>query len=209
MNLRPKGWPIDLTPATAAPISLEEAKAHLRVMEDDEDDLIEALLFAAIEHAEHFTGLTITPRQREVAFDAFPTETTDGLELGTWPVHDAQITFTVNGVEDIVSSSSETVLEVELDTYSRPAVITATSWPSADARASAVRVSFSAGFQSATDSTDTPDYLPLPAGVRAAVLLMLGHLYANREASVDRALSEVPFGIDALLRPHRMLLGMA
>jgi uncharacterized phiE125 gp8 family phage protein len=209
MNLRPKDWPIDLAPTTGAPISLAEAKLHLRVDGTAEDALIEALLAAAIEHAERFTGLTISPRQREVAFDAFPESAADGLELGTWPVHDAQIAYTSGGAEEVVSSSSEAALEIELDTYVRPAVITATAWPAADARASAVRVSFTAGFQSATDSTDEPDLLPLPPGIRAAVLLMLGHLYANREASADKPMSEIPLGVDALLRPHRLLLGMA
>jgi len=207
MNLRPKDWPIDIAPAGAVPVSLEEAKLHLRVDHSSEDALIEALIGAAIDHAERFTGLTITPRVREVAYDAFP-EADEGLDLGTWPVHDAQISFTADGAEDVVSSSSEAVLEVELDTYVRPAVITATSWPTADARASAVRVSFTAGFQSASDSTDEPDLLPLPDGIRAAILLMVGHLYASREATSERMV-EVPFGIDALLRPHRLLLGMA
>jgi uncharacterized phiE125 gp8 family phage protein len=209
MNIRPKDWPIDLESSTNVPITLAEAKLHLRVDHSTEDDLIQALLDAAIEHAERFTGLTISPRLREVAFDAFPDSADDGMELGTWPVHDAEVSYTLDGTEVVMSASSETVIEMQLDTYARPAAISATSWPSADARPSAVRVAFNAGFQSATDSTSEPILLPLPPGIRAAVLLMLGHLYANREASVDKSFSELPLGIDALLRPHRMLLGMA
>jgi uncharacterized phiE125 gp8 family phage protein len=209
MNIRPNGWPIDLESSTNVPITLAEAKLHLRVDHTTEDTLIEALLDAAIEHAERFTGLTISPRLREVAFDAFPDSADDGMELGTWPVHDAEISYTLDGAEVTMSASSETVIELQLDTYVRPAVVSATSWPSADARPSAVRVAFNAGFQSATDSTSEPILLPLPPGIRAAVLLMVGHLYANREASVDKSFAELPLGIDALLRPHRMLLGMA
>ena len=44
--------------------------------------------------------------------------------------------------------------------------------------------------------------------VEAAILMTLGHLYANREqVVVGAAVAEMPFGPRALLRPHRIFPG--
>lgn len=48
-----------------------------------------------------------------------------------------------------------------------------------------------------------------PRSLRAAILLVLGHLYENREDSVEKALASIPNGADALMRPLRVRLGMA
>ncbi len=45
----------------------------------------------------------------------------------------------------------------------------------------------------------------VPEGIRAAILLLVGHLYENREASIDKALSEIPFGVKALLDMNRVV----
>lgn len=41
--------------------------------------------------------------------------------------------------------------------------------------------------------------------VRAAMLLMIGHWYVNREAVTGDSVNEVPMGTEALLRPYRIL----
>lgn len=44
--------------------------------------------------------------------------------------------------------------------------------------------------------------------VQAAVLMTLGHLYANREqVAVGVSVAEMPFGPRSLLRPHRIFPG--
>jgi len=44
---------------------------------------------------------------------------------------------------------------------------------------------------------------PLPAAVTAAVLLTVGHLFENREATAYGTVKEVPFGVDRLVAPYR------
>lgn len=45
---------------------------------------------------------------------------------------------------------------------------------------------------------------PLPASVAAAVLLLTGHLYENREATfVGTGIVPVPFGVEMLVAPFR------
>ena len=70
------------------------------------------------------------------------------------------------------------------------------SWPSAAARDDAVRVRYLAGYEAGD----------CPPELQAAVLLMLGHLYANREAVSERAGGEVPFGVEALCSPFRRVM---
>ena len=52
---------------------------------------------------------------------------------------------------------------------------------------------------------DTECALVINDGVRAAMLLMIGHWYANREAVVIGTItSEVPLAVNALLQPYRI-----
>ncbi|MGV0820812.1 head-tail connector protein [Martelella sp. AMO21009] len=44
---------------------------------------------------------------------------------------------------------------------------------------------------------------PLPEPLDLAVLLLVGHFYANREATTDEALRRIPFGVDRLIAPYR------
>lgn len=54
-----------------------------------------------------------------------------------------------------------------------------------------------------TGATLTTD--DVPEDIRAAILLLIGHLYENREAGAERALSEIPFGVKALLSMDRVV----
>ena len=72
------------------------------------------------------------------------------------------------------------------------------SWPSVTLRpANGVCVEFVAGYGA------TSTYVPEMA--RAAMLLIIGHLYKNREQTVERALSEIPLGVKALLGMNRVV----
>lgn len=57
---------------------------------------------------------------------------------------------------------------------------------------------------------ESPEALPMVinAAVRAAILLILGHLYANREDVVATAVNKLPMGAHSLLYPHRVGLGV-
>jgi hypothetical protein len=58
---------------------------------------------------------------------------------------------------------------------------------------------------------NSPDE-PLPASIKAAMLLMLGHLYENREATnmvSGTGVQELPIGVQALLIPYQLRTSMA
>ncbi|GGA54196.1 head-tail connector protein [Pelagibacterium lentulum] len=57
------------------PISLAQAKAHLRIEDDAEDGLIESLIAAARTHLEAITGSALLRQTWRVVLDAWPDST--------------------------------------------------------------------------------------------------------------------------------------
>jgi uncharacterized phage protein (predicted DNA packaging) len=51
---------------------------------------------------------------------------------------------------------------------------------------------------------DTTDMVLTP-NIRLALLLLAGHFYANREATSEVALTEVPLAYEALITPYRII----
>jgi len=52
---------------------------------------------------------------------------------------------------------------------------------------------------------DDPDSILLTEDVKAAMLLLIGHWYANREAvNIGNITTAVPFAVEALLQPYRI-----
>lgn len=61
------------------------------------------------------------------------------------------------------------------------------------------------------ETTESPGYaededsILLGADVKAAMLLLIGHWYANRESvAIGQTVAEVPFAVEALLQPYRI-----
>lgn len=100
--------------------------------------------------------------------------------------------------------------DYEVDGYRTPnALVLAygAAWPTSVRTAqNSVKVRYVVGYSPPGSS---PTY-PLPALARSAILLMLGHLYENREAATAGGVGEVPLGVHALLDfLPRERLGMA
>jgi uncharacterized phiE125 gp8 family phage protein len=193
------------------PISIEEARAHLEAQpyEDSDvdpidDTMIEGWLMAAREYCENFLGLSLTTRTLEIALDSFPTSTSIGgvlIELPMGPVRDV---ISVSWGDD--SDAELAAADLALDTYRRPNALkpVAAAWPSVTAATNAVKVRYLAGYGVDSDGGEA-----MPKVIRSAILLVLGHLYRNREDTTEQALSSIPVGATSLMRPLRVRLGMA
>jgi hypothetical protein len=53
---------------------------------------------------------------------------------------------------------------------------------------------------------DGTDVNTCPATVVMAILLLVGHFYANRENSTDANLKNIPLGFDALLSGEKVVM---
>lgn len=180
-----------------------------------DDDLLLAFQDAAVDHAERFTGRSLVLRTFEFALDEFPRWRNGALCRETSALHPGiEIPYPplVEVVRFAYGDDSDSELEPDVDfvvdAYGDKALLRpVSSWPSVTAYPNIVKCRYRAGYMSEVDP-DT-DCEPLPGGIKSAVLLMLAHLWANREASSEKAMAELPLGVEALLRPWRVLLGMA
>jgi uncharacterized phiE125 gp8 family phage protein len=183
---------IVITQPLFEPVTLTEAKEHLRVTQSAEDDLIAALITAAREAAENYTHRALCEKTLEYYCDAFPCQ----IVLPQPPVQSATSVKYIDrdGVEQTLAAS-----EYQLHAQNEPALIVEAygkTWPGTRDELNAVRVRYVAGYASADD---------VPGPIKAALLLMIGHLYENREDSIGGTLNELPFGSRCLLNPYRIL----
>jgi uncharacterized phiE125 gp8 family phage protein len=187
-------------------LTIDELRDHLNIQPYDldsdgggthpDDAQIMAMASAARAYCENFTGLVIGPATYELALDEFPE---GAIELPVAPISAVEYVTVGSGSDALIDDSTYT-----LDLFSSPArLVPVTSWPSATAATNLIRVRFTAGYGVDSDSE------PLPWEIRAAILLLVGTLYARREDDTDKPITSIPTGIDALLRPRRVRLGMA
>lgn len=186
----------NLTLATAPasePVTTAEAKAHLRVTHSSEDTLIAALITAARQHVESVTRRALINQTWDLSLDYFP----DIIYLQKGRLQSvSSITYVdTDGTTQTLSSSLYTV-----DTKREPGrVIPAygESWPSTRDHINCVTVRFVAGY--GANASDVPQAL------KSAILLLIGQLFENREATAERAPEEVPLAFNALVWPYRLL----
>lgn len=180
-------------PTLLSLVSLAEMRLHCKLDPDGggthpDDSQLQIALAAAHRMAEHHTGAAIGAQVREIALDAFP----DGpIKLKPGPVS------SITSVKYLDTASVEQTMDsadYSLDDYSTPAWLVpayGTLWPVTLDAANAVKVRFACG----TNAID-------PA-IKAALLLLVGHLYANREAVAPGSQTEIPLGVASLLDTAR------
>lgn len=185
-----------ITGPAAEPLSLAEAKLHLRVDSSDEDALITACIVAARQQAEHITGRSLVTQTWERVLDGFPAAE---IELGVPPVQSiASIVYAdATGATQTLSSAAYVLDDVRVPGWVLPAA--GTSWPATADGINTVRVRFVAGYGNAA---------AVPEGIKAWMRLHVGALYENREAVITApgVVSSALAGgfADGLLDPYRV-----
>ena len=163
-----------ITAPTVEPLTVAETKAHLRVTASDEDTAIGAYITAARQLAEQILGRALMSQTWEKTIDAFPT---NEIEL-PWPP-----LVSITSVKYINTSSAQITLastEYVIDSDTEPGWLLLAvdkTWPATDDVANAVRVRYLAGYV---------DAAAVPGVIKSWLLLKIGELYANREASAER-----------------------
>ena len=173
------------------PVTVTEAKAHLRVDDTNSDTLITSLIVAAREYAETFTRRALITQTWDWIADGFP-----GTIVLPLPrlVSVTSITYIdSDGNSQTLAASTYTV-----DTDSEPGRIVPAfgkSWPVTRAVFNAVTVRFVAGYGAAA---------AVPQTIKQAMLLLIGHWYDHREAVAHaQTVVEVPMAVDTLLFAKR------
>lgn len=201
-----------VTPPAAEPVTLAEAKAHLRVEIADDDALIADLVAAARQAAESHTRRALITQTWRLTLDRFPgkplpwwdgvregadvPEPANAIELPRPPL---QSVTSVTAYDDADAATVMAATDYFVDSDHEPGRVVLRSgktWPVVLRVAAGVEIEYVAGYGAATD---------VPEAIRQGLLLLVGHFYENREAvAAAGAVSELPLGVAALWRPYRV-----
>jgi uncharacterized phiE125 gp8 family phage protein len=184
------------TAPAVEPVTLTEAKAHLRVDTSDDDAYIGTLITAAREWCEQYLDRTLVNTQYVMRLDAFPHE----IELPRPPMATSGTTTAVTLTYTLGDDSTATLsaTQYRVDRNSTPGVVRqlrAGSWPANLDDQNAVTVTWWAGYGASGTS--------VPAAIRHAVLMLVGQWYERRMAADSMGGNEIPFGVRSLLDSQR------
>lgn len=181
-----------ITAPTDDVVTLEEAKAHLRVTNTDNDDLIEALIASAVAQIDPagggWLGRALRPQTWELRLNGFPYCDEPGIELPYPPLIslDSLVYDDGDGVETAMTVTTE--YRVIAGGLGKSIVLPAynTTWPSSvRSDYETVRVRFTSGY-----AVTTPDSLPQP--IKQAVLLAVRDLWSLGERNLYLRSESVP-----------------
>ncbi len=196
-----------VTAPTSDPISLAEAKAHCKVLDDEEDGMIVGYIMAARDLVETYTRRALATQTWDYTIDNDWPQAVDRdvycvrdrITLPKPPVQSvSSVIYTdLSGTEQTLSTYQYRALRLNqerAEAIIEPAYNV--TWPSVQRQGETIRVRFVCGYSSVN---------PLPESIRHAMLLLIGSYYENREAvNVGNTVNELPYGVDALLFPYRV-----
>jgi uncharacterized phiE125 gp8 family phage protein len=182
----------ELLPPAAEPITLAEAKAHLRLDTDEEDALVSALIRAAREYLEAATGLCLIVRPLRLYLDDWPEGRVIQIVRGPVQTIDLVTVYDAEGAPVEVDASGHV-----LDGTARPARLVLAEKPATERALNGIEIDFTAGF--GETGAEVPDML------KRALLLHVAAMFELRGAlSPGDQPGTVPAGYDRLVAPYRM-----
>jgi len=177
-------------PPEAEPLTLEEAKKHLRITHDADDGVINALIKTAREMCESHTRLALVARGCSLYLDRWEKE---ALEIPAPPLLEV-LAIIVHGADGGESEFPETSYTV--DTHSRPGrILIEGAPPQPGLPLGGIEIQFTAGFG------DGPE--DIPNSLREGMLRLIAHLYLNRGDAPETAIRNS--GAAHLFQPYRLM----
>lgn len=159
------------TPPAYLPLTLAEAKLHLRVDGTDEDALILAFIGAAVDTCQQITGRSLMAQAWKLTIDDFA----DEINL-PWPQVQAVQSVQYKDADGVTQTLASTVYELVGDAIHR---VPEQTWPTTWPGAGSVLVNYTAGYGAGNEAAQQA---AVPYGIKAWLLLTVGTLYANRES---------------------------
>ena len=189
--------PLILTDGPAVePVTLAEAKDHLRVDGTAEDTLIGSLIVTSRLHVEAAMGLALVTQGWSVFLDAWP----PGSALAL-PLRPVQSITAVRLYDEDAVVTTVPAGTYFLDGAGVPARLVrqgALAWPSPRRTANGIEVAFTAGYGDAAADVPEP--------IRQALLLLIAHWHEHRSPlEVGSRAQPAPDMVAELLAPYRAL----
>ena len=180
------------TDASSEPVTVAEAKAHLRVETTDDDTYITTLIKIARKHIEDICGISMISQTWDLWLNHFPNE----IKIPRPPlISVTSITYTdTDGDSQTLATGVYTV-----DSDSDPGRIYEAydqSFPSVRSIPKAIKVRFVSGFSATATGVDED--------LKHAMLLLIGQWFENREPVVVGTIAaEIPMTVKSLLAPYK------
>ena len=178
------------------PVTLQEAKDHIRFDDTTEDSEIYILIQQARQIAEKTLKMPLVTQTVTYFADDFSSQ--DWMDEG-----EIELTPNLQSITEIAYTDTDgnpqilSASEYEVGINQTIGKIRAkTSWPTTDGSLEAVQIKFEAGYGIEMD---------VPAAIRVAILLIVGHLFMNRESvTVGVAVTETPQSAEMILGIYRI-----
>lgn len=177
------------------PISLAEAKRHCRIDVTDDDGLLAGIILAARVWTEGYTRRALSTQTLDLTLDCWPR-----CIVLPRPPHQSVTSISYVDSAGGAQTLAPTEYQVDLSDDEAPARIMPAygkTWPTIRSGVfNPITVRYVAGYGGNPSN--------LPDTIRQAMLLIIGHLYENRETTLVNAQSApLVMGAKALLGPHR------
>lgn len=182
---------IKTEPATE-PVTLDEAKLHLKVECDADDDYITALIKAARRHAELYQNRSYITQTLELRMDRFPKYL---IELPRPPSISLTSIKYIDGGGDTQTLDSS---KYTTDFHAYVARIVPAFneiWPTTRSVINAVTIEYVAGYGAAA---------AVPETIKQAIFLLLAIWYVDRTPISEATVMEIPFTVTALLTMEKV-----
>lgn len=172
---------------TATPISVLEAKANLRIEDNDEDGLITSLIdrAVAVVDAEGQLGKAMVTQTWSQAFHAPGGRVFTKIPAAT--LVSASYYDTSNNSQSLTIGDYNLLIHPD---WSFICPDEGVSWPTTYSRPDAITFIFTAGYGAAT---------AVPDNIKQALILLVSHWYENRQPVNIGSISTLPFGFDDLI----------
>ena len=178
------------------PVTLAEAKAHLRVDGTAEDTLIASLIVTSRLHVETAVGLALITQSWSHFLDAWPPG--PALKLPLRPVQSIAAVRLYDEAAVVTTVAPATYF---LDGAAAPARLVrqgALVWPKPGRIANGIEIAFTAGYGDAAADVPEP--------IRHAILLLVAHWHEHRSPfEVGPIAQPPPDMVEQLLAPYRTM----
>jgi uncharacterized phiE125 gp8 family phage protein len=184
-----------VTPPEVEPVTLAEAKAHLRLDTNTDDAYVSALITAARERVELFLRRALITQTFEYTIDGFPA---NEIDLPRPPLQSVGWIKYVDTAGILQTFSPENyVADVSSNEIARIALAWNQYWPITRCSINAVVIRFFAGYGDSVED--------VPQAIRHGILIEIANLYENREDVVVGQAVDLMAVSERLLWPYRAL----
>lgn len=176
------------------PVTVSEAKAHLRVDGSAEDVLISSLILTSRLHIEAALGLALITQSWTLLLDAWPTGAAVAL-----PLRPVQSITSVKVYAADQSAQTLAPADYMLEGHGAPPrlIRRGALWLAPGQPASGIEIAFTAGFGNAPAD--------VPAPIRHALLMLMTHWYEHRDPlEVGSLEANIPASVSELLMPYKV-----